>query len=349
MDKILKSAVKRELVQLVPSQWMEKYLKGRKKFTDWEKATLIWNAPNTTLSNRLASLEVLAKRTLDEILKEQIRDRIIYEKEAYMLFVAIDKGYVYVLRDEKGDDLGFFENEATAKQFGIRYAKEMKEKHFRVEKHRIISSANDPMISKVWNDGSLYISNIMYDSDGDILEIYSKEMSDEDNERVDEHKRERFEYQFFEIPFAMEAGTIVRILDQYSYGEYAVLDHGEDEWNKYMEKMARINKTGGVDFSDIQIVVWKLGTDGIWRHEHVNPLYLEKEMPEVEEGYVNSQSYYDAMCAMSEYIKNSTKENNFNAIRATQAYAEAWGNTFECRGAYDIENLFDGYWNDAEE
>ena len=55
------------------------------------------------------------------------------------------------------------------------------------------------------------------------------------------------------------------------------------------------------------------------------------------------------MCAMSEYIKNSTKENNFNAIRATQAYAEAWGNTFECRGAYDIENLFDGYWNDEEE
>ena len=82
MDKILKSAVKRELVQLVPSQWMEKYLKGPKKFTDWEKATLIWNAQNTTLSNRLASLEVLAKRTLDEILKEQIRDRIIYEKEA---------------------------------------------------------------------------------------------------------------------------------------------------------------------------------------------------------------------------------------------------------------------------
>ena len=41
MDKILKSAVKRELVQLVPSQWMEKYLKGRKEFTDWEKATNI--------------------------------------------------------------------------------------------------------------------------------------------------------------------------------------------------------------------------------------------------------------------------------------------------------------------
>ena len=34
--------------------------------------------------------------------------------------------------------------------FTNKAAKEMKEKHFRVEKHRIISSANDPMISKVW-------------------------------------------------------------------------------------------------------------------------------------------------------------------------------------------------------
>lgn len=348
MDKLLKSAVKRELVRIVPSKWMENFLKGRKEFTDREKATLIWNAPNTTLRNRLYSLEVLKNSTSDEILKEQIRDRILYEKQAIMLFSAIDKGYVYVLRDEKGYDIGFFESEVTARQFGIRYAKEMKEKHFRVEKHMIISSENDSIISKVWDDGSLYISDIMYDSDGDILEIYSKEMSDEDNERVDEYKRDRFEYQYFEIPFAMEAGTIVRILDKYSYGDYAVLDHGEDEWNKYTEKMARINKVGGVDFSDIQIVVWKLGMDGIWRHEHVNPLYLEKEVPEVEEGYINSQSYYDAMCAMSEYIKNPTKENNQNALRATEAYARVCG-SFKCMGTNDVENLFDGDWDYKKE
>lgn len=348
MDKILKSVANRELVRIVPSKWMEDYLRGRKEFTDREKATLIWNAPNTTLSNRLDSLEVLKNRTSDEKLNEQIRDRILYEKQAFMLFAAIDKGYVYVLRDEKGYDTGFFEREATARQFGIKYAKEMKEKRFSVQKHRIISSENDSMLSKVWDDGSLYISNIMYDSDGAILEIYSKEMSDEDNERVDEYKRDRFEYQFFEIPFAMEAGTIVRILDQYSCGDYAVLDHGEDEWNKYTEKMARINKAGGADFSDIQIVVWKLGMDGIWRHEHVNPLYIEKEMPEVEEGYINSRPYYEAMCAMSEYIKNPTKENNQNALRATKAYAEVCGSS-KCMGEYDVENLFDGDWDHKEE
>jgi hypothetical protein len=338
MDKILKVANKRELVQIVPSKWMNKYLRDKKEFTDREMATLIWNAPNTTLNNRLASLEVLERRTSDEILKEQIMDRVSYEKKAYMLFCTIDKGYVYVLCDEKGDDCGFFANAALAEQIGIRNAKEWKEKYFRVEKQRIFSGENGSQIYRVWDDS--YTSDVRYDSDGDILEIYSKEMSDEDNERVDK-KRERFEYQFFEIPFAMEAGSIVKILDQYDYGEYAVLDHGEDEWNKYMEKMARINKTGGVDFSDIQIVVWTLGTDGIWRHRHVNPLYLEKEIPEIKEEYINSQAYYDAMCAMSEYIKNPTKENNQNALRATKVYAEVCGSE-KCRGEYDVENLFDG-------
>lgn len=82
MDKILKSAVKRELVRIVPSKCMEDYLNGRKEFTDREKATLIWNAPNTTLSNRLASLEVLKNCTSDEILKEKIRDRILYNQNA---------------------------------------------------------------------------------------------------------------------------------------------------------------------------------------------------------------------------------------------------------------------------
>jgi hypothetical protein len=80
----------------------------------------------------------------------------------------------------------------------------------------------------------------------------------------------------------------------------------------------------------------------MWQHVHVNPLYLEKEIPKVEEGYINSQAYYDAMCAMSEYIKNPTKENNLNALRATKAYAEVCGSS-KCMGEYDVENLFDVY------
>jgi hypothetical protein len=265
-------------------------------------------------------------------------ERVSYEKKAYMLFCTADKGYVYVLRDDSGNDWGIFETVALAEKFGIRNAKEMKEKHFSVEKEMVIFK-EDIDIHECLTGNSW----VRYDSDGNILEICSNEMSDEDDERVDENKRERFECQFFEIPFAMEAGTIVKILDERNYGEYAVLDDGENEWNKYMEKMVHISKTTETaDFSDIQAVVLLLDTDGMWWHAHVNPLYLEKEIPKVEDGYINSQAYYDAMCAMSEYIKNPTKENNQNALRATKAYAEVCGNSYKCRGEYDVENLFDG-------
>ena len=49
-----------ELVEIVPSRWMRNYLRGKKEFSNWEKATLIWNAPNVTWKSRMASLLVLA-------------------------------------------------------------------------------------------------------------------------------------------------------------------------------------------------------------------------------------------------------------------------------------------------
>lgn len=62
-----------------------------------------------------------------------------------------------------------------------------------------------------------------------------------------------------------------------------------------------------------------MDTDGTWLHRHVNPLYLEKEIPKVKEGYINSK-----------------------------AYAEVWGNPHKSLGEYDIENLMDDYLNEEE-
>ena len=68
-----------ELVEIVPSRWMREYLKDKKEFSDWEKATLIWNAPNVTWKSRMASLLVLANRIkADVLLSKQIRERIQY-------------------------------------------------------------------------------------------------------------------------------------------------------------------------------------------------------------------------------------------------------------------------------
>lgn len=48
------------MFELVPSEWMRKYLKEQgREFSDKEKAALIWNAPNRTLSERLEALDEL--------------------------------------------------------------------------------------------------------------------------------------------------------------------------------------------------------------------------------------------------------------------------------------------------
>ena len=64
----------KELVEMIPSKWMREYLRDKKDFTDREKATLIWNAPNVTWENCVASLNVLEERTRDIVLKEQLKN-----------------------------------------------------------------------------------------------------------------------------------------------------------------------------------------------------------------------------------------------------------------------------------
>lgn len=68
------------MFELIPSKTMREYLKTQgREFTDFEKAALIRNAPNKTLSERIAALGELAESTSDELLKTQIAERIEYE------------------------------------------------------------------------------------------------------------------------------------------------------------------------------------------------------------------------------------------------------------------------------
>ena len=342
-----------ELVEIVPSRWMREYLKDKKEFSDWEKATLIWNAPNVTWKSRMASLLVLANRIkADVLLSKQIRERIHYEEKAYSLFLAGSKEYVYVVIDEDNDICGFFGDAQIAKYYGIKDSAEWHIKYFKIEKHLIISKNNLNKAPKVWHSNKellktadaiedeytgVYASCVSYDSAGNILRIDSNEMSDMENEKVDKLNRDRFEFQFFQIPFGMEVGTVVKILSEFHYGEYAVLGSGEEEWNQYMK--SAIKDSQGYDFSDIQTVVYLLNNDGTWIHEHVNPLFLEAEMPEVEEGYINSEAYKEAICALGEYLKNPNEENNHKALMASRNYAKAWGDESETWGVYNIEDL----------
>ena len=335
---------KKELVEMIPSKWMREYLKGKKDFKDREKATLIWNAPNVTWENRVASLNVLAERTRDIVLKEQLKERIEYEKKSYVRFLqTCHQEYVYVVLDSEEKSCGYFADAHMAEQYGIKYAREWHEKNFEIEKHMIVSMNNLNKIPKEWHSKGemsdytgVAASCVRYNSAGDILNIYSNEMSDEEKERVDKLDRVRFENSFIKIPCGMKAGTVVKILDELHLGEFGVLEDGE-EWMEYMN--TSIRQPEYYDFSDIQTVVYILNNDGTWTHAHINPLYLEVQMPEVEEGYINSETYKEAICAMGEFIKNPSEENNHKALTASRNYAKAWGNESKTWGVYNVEEL----------
>ena len=204
-----------------------------------------------------------------------------YYRKAWALYGSnFDNEYVYVLLDADRDACGFFADAEMAREYGTKNAKQWKEKCFRVNKQLILSNDNKNKVAKPWSSKhnllkvpeyweSKYtgqeVSGIRYNNEGDILSIYSCEVSDEEQDKVDEQNKDRFEYQFFKIPFGMEAGTIVRMINN---GEYAVLARGEGEWNEYMNRVGK--NVRFYDFSDIQTKVYLPRNDANLSQEHVN-------------------------------------------------------------------------------
>lgn len=87
--------------ELVPSSCMRAYFEELHfKFTDFQKATLIWNAPGKTWKARLETLNELAEITEDNNVRQQIHERIDFEQKKWGIFLNNDSGrYIYVVED----------------------------------------------------------------------------------------------------------------------------------------------------------------------------------------------------------------------------------------------------------
>ena len=98
------------MFEIVPSQWMKKCFEEIDfAFTDFQKATLIWNAPGRLRQEILDVLEELSEDTRDETLRRQINERLNYEKKTFETFIHNQSGkYVYVIEDLEYENGGFF-------------------------------------------------------------------------------------------------------------------------------------------------------------------------------------------------------------------------------------------------
>ena len=112
-----------KMFEIVPSQWMKKCFEEIDfAFTDFQKATLIWNASGRFRQEILDALEELAEDTRDETLGRQINERLNYEKKIFETFIHNQSGkYVYVVENLEYENGGFFSDYNRALKYAKKY------------------------------------------------------------------------------------------------------------------------------------------------------------------------------------------------------------------------------------
>lgn len=215
-----------------------------------------------------------------------------------------------VLDSEVHYACGYFRKYETA----FTYAKNhiIKEKtRCVIEKHRIINGETIPLVKSSYHvnpnlstekqeklveyrgeaTACLYLNE-----NANIINLWSDELDDSESDKVDEFRKDRFEYQFLALPYIHHEGLPVRYIPT---GEYGIIETTMDEWNCFLE---RVNNGLCVDFSDTAITVYFLTEKGYWSHQHCNPIYLEVEMPKMDIKNEKQSAFCRAIDAMSDYM-----------------------------------------------
>lgn len=309
----------KNMFELIPSQYMrECYRELNFTFTDFQKATLIWNSPGKKRQEILDALKELAADTKDFCTKRQIQERLDYERKAFEKFKENDAGkYVYVVAErEDNENAGFFSEYERAFQYAKRYMKKY-EVTCSIEKQRIVATPEDETVRNPWKENpnlgleteeycaysGVEEAKAGFNCEGEAEYFYSRELPEEEK-IVDTYRIERFESHFMKIPAPLQTGCPVRNVVT---GTYGILAQSEEEWEKYLKWIE--DRELYVDFSDVQMIVFELNESGIWIHNHVNPLYLEVENPPVISGDEKQDAFRRAMEAMYEYLRHEKEEN----------------------------------------
>ncbi|RGI26136.1 hypothetical protein DXC15_13345 [Ruminococcus sp. OM08-13AT] len=203
----------------------------------------------------------------------------------------------------------------------------------RISKQLIVATDADEIVRNPWRgnpnlgfeteeycayDGTA-VASVTLNMSGEIEQFNSYELP-EDEKIVDSYQVERFEYHFIKMPCPLQAGTTVKDIRN---GSYYVLAGGEADWNRYLNRIEE--KNWYVDFSDIQMICYKLTESGIWSHEHINPLYLEVEFPTYIEDDPKRQALRYATEALGDYLSHKSNGKEFCldlVLKYARKYAE---------------------------
>lgn len=182
-------------------------------------------------------------------------------------------------------------------------AKTHEEKYFQIDKQWVIFSESKGIPPQGY-DGDAEASGY-YTAKGALQSIWSNEMSQEDEEVIDSFGNERFEFQFIHIPFEGTVGAQVRDIRNGSIG---VLMQDTEGWRRYLKELSE--KKLHIDYFDVQVEVVFLTSQGLWSHEHINPIYLEADRYICEDASDESKVKARAIEFFSEYCIRKAKKTN---------------------------------------
>ena len=314
------------------------------EFTDFNKATIIWNKGTLTHQEKLDELMKLHDSTADNKLKAQIAERVEWEKRMLETFITGGDKAVYLVAEAYEEGMyGVFTKYDTALLQARKIAKE-DETSIKIEKYYLVTEDVIPLQKYVARSMSKDYPLVVFQDDylgwpeaaihinlaGEITYIWSNEIIEKEEML---NPQERFEYKFVPVPYVHYKGIPVKNVQN---NEWGILATDKERWDDLLEK---VEAGLWVDYSDVAHTVYCLTEKGYWSHEHWSPFDMEMGFPKAETGDAKEQAFLQAMDVMSEYLTGYKDEAHEQIIlKKSREYAEI------CAGIHDFpdnaEDLF---------
>ena len=259
-------------------------------FSDWDCATIIWNS-TIPLMDKHREIRKIADETPVEKLREQILERLSYDKDALDLFKGSSKGYIYVLNSHKykpendiegyfaSCDLAYEEGCKLGFDFSIAKHQVIVEGRERTKAYSISSPVIEPDKTKQIVTENYYspVVEVEYDKNGSVLSYWTHELPKDRTIQVETLSNKRFENRFVVLPNLFEINDKVRIvgMDSYSDGISGWINAGFQKDDEFIRKATA--KDAVEDYSDASLEVSYWSEDRLaWDHKHILPIYLER-------------------------------------------------------------------------
>ncbi len=271
------------LLKYIPSvDLREEIIKNGHRFSDFEKAAIVWNS-RITLFEKHKDLQKIADATEDVELREQIRERIAYDKDVLQAFEDNSDGVVYIVDSHEfvseENIYGYFKNSKLAYEEGCESGFD-----FCISKHQLLDEGDErvkgrvlfsPLVREDEQFGEMPFSNgiiaaVEYDVNGDILSYYSYELPKERAIKVETLSNKRFENGYVVFPGTFKEDEKVRVVGR---GK----DDGIIGWVSWLSEEKMTKAKDLFDYSDTSLTVDYWDSNSlIWEHDHIIPIYLER-------------------------------------------------------------------------